>query len=123
MAKHSVMVGLLDQCMIYAQTLLDELPTNFLFFGHPQIFTGFCRFPESKPRQNSYHWIKTASPTAMIRLLPEPQQEVVQLTFFKGMSQREIAAQKSIALGTVKTRLQLARKKLLNRLMPIQNKI
>jgi DNA-directed RNA polymerase specialized sigma subunit len=39
----------------------------------------------------------------MIRLLLEPQQEVVQLTFFKGMSQREIAAQKSIALGTVKT--------------------
>lgn len=59
----------------------------------------------------------------MIRLLPEPQQEVVQLTFFEGMSQREIAAQKSIALGTVKTRLQLAQKKLLNQLVPIQNKI
>jgi RNA polymerase sigma-70 factor (ECF subfamily) len=59
----------------------------------------------------------------MIRLLPEPQQEVVQLTFFEGMSQREIAAQKSIALGTVKTRLQLAHKKLLNHLVPIRNKI
>jgi RNA polymerase sigma-70 factor, ECF subfamily len=59
----------------------------------------------------------------MIRLLPEPQQEVVHLTFFEGMSQREIAAQKSIALGTVKTRLQLAQKKLLNHLVPIQNKI
>src|SRR4029077_19819704 len=59
----------------------------------------------------------------MIGLLPESQQEVVQLTFFRGMSQREIAAQKSIALGTVKTRLHLAQKKLLNRLVPIQNKI
>jgi RNA polymerase sigma-70 factor (ECF subfamily) len=59
----------------------------------------------------------------MIRLLPEPQQEVVQLTFFEGMSQREIAAQKSIALGTVKTRLQLAQKKLWNQLAPIQHKI
>jgi RNA polymerase sigma-70 factor (ECF subfamily) len=59
----------------------------------------------------------------MIRLLPEPQQEVVQLTFFEGMSQREIAARKSIALGTVKTRLQLAQKKLLNQLVPIQHKI
>jgi RNA polymerase sigma-70 factor, ECF subfamily len=59
----------------------------------------------------------------MIRLLPEAQQEVVQLTFFKGLSQREIAAQRSIALGTVKTRLQLAQKKLLNQLVPIQNKI
>jgi RNA polymerase sigma-70 factor (ECF subfamily) len=59
----------------------------------------------------------------MIRLLPEPQQEVVQLTFFQGMSQREIASRKSIALGTVKTRLQLAQKKLLNQLVPIQHKI
>jgi len=58
-----------------------------------------------------------------ILLLPELQQEVVQLTFFKGLSQREIAAEKSISLGTVKTRLQLARKKLLNQLLPIQNRI
>jgi RNA polymerase sigma-70 factor (ECF subfamily) len=48
---------------------------------------------------------------------------VVQLTFFKGMSQREIAAYKSIALGTVKTRLYLAQKKLLNQLAPIRDKI
>jgi RNA polymerase sigma factor (sigma-70 family) len=47
--------------------------------------------------------------STMIRLLPEPQQEVVELTFFKGLSQREIAAQKSISLGTVKTRFSVAR--------------
>ena len=61
--------------------------------------------------------------STMIRLLPEPQQEVVELAFFKGLTQREIAAKKSIALGTVKTRLHLAQKKLLNQLVPIQNKI
>jgi len=59
----------------------------------------------------------------MIHSLPEPQQEVVHLTFFEGMSQRQIAAEKCIALGTVKTRLQLAQKKLWNHLVPIQNKI
>jgi RNA polymerase sigma-70 factor, ECF subfamily len=59
----------------------------------------------------------------MIHLLPQPQQEVVQLTFFEGMSQRQIAAEKCIALGTVKTRLQLAHKKLLNHLVPMQDKI
>ena len=59
----------------------------------------------------------------MIRQLPVAQQEVVQLTFFEGLSQREIAARKSIALGTVKTRLQLAQKKLLNQLIPVQDKI
>ena len=61
--------------------------------------------------------------SGMIRLLPVPQQEVVQLTFFEGMSQREIAARKAIALGTVKTRLQLAQKKLFKQLAPMQNKI
>jgi RNA polymerase sigma-70 factor, ECF subfamily len=59
----------------------------------------------------------------MIHLLPESQGEVVRLTFFEGMSQRQIAAEKCIALGTVKTRLQLAHKKLLSHLVPIQDKI
>ena len=61
--------------------------------------------------------------SGMIRLLPMPQQEVVQLTFFEGMSQREIAARKAIALGTVKTRLQLAQKKLFKQLAPIQDQL
>ena len=56
----------------------------------------------------------------LIRTLPILQQEVVNLTFFEGLSQREIAARKSIALGTVKTRLQLAHKKLFNQLAPLQ---
>ena len=59
----------------------------------------------------------------VIDRLPESQQEVVQLTFFQGLSQREIAARKSIALGTVKTRLQLARKKLYDQLAPVQEMI
>ena len=56
----------------------------------------------------------------VITNLPAPQQEVVNLTFFEGLSQREIAARKSIALGTVKTRLQLAQKKLFSQLAPVQ---
>ena len=52
--------------------------------------------------------------------LPVLQQEVVNLAFFEGLSQREIASRKSIALGTVKTRIQLAQKKLFNQLAPLQ---
>ena len=55
--------------------------------------------------------------------LPVLQQEVINLAFFEGLSQREIAARKSIALGTVKTRLQLAQKKLYNQLAPVQELI
>ena len=53
---------------------------------------------------------------SLVRQLPEAQQEVVRLTFYEGLSPSEIASQKSIPLGTVKTRLKLAQKKLLNRL-------
>jgi RNA polymerase sigma-70 factor, ECF subfamily len=56
----------------------------------------------------------------VIGTLPVAQQEVINLTFYEGLSQRQIAARKSIALGTVKTRLQLAHKKLFNQLAPLQ---
>jgi RNA polymerase sigma-70 factor (ECF subfamily) len=59
----------------------------------------------------------------MIRQLPAAQQEVITLTFFQGMSQREIASRRSISLGTVKTRLHLAQKKLRHSLRPLQHKI
>jgi RNA polymerase sigma-70 factor (ECF subfamily) len=59
----------------------------------------------------------------VIQELPEAQKEVVDLAFFKGMSQREIAAKRRISLGTVKTRLHLAQRKLYNYLVPIQSKI
>ena len=48
----------------------------------------------------------------VIQELPEAQKEVIDLAFFKGMSQREIAAKRQISLGTVKTRLHLAQRKL-----------
>ena len=59
----------------------------------------------------------------MIQLLPEAQKEVIHLTFFNGLSQREIARQRRISLGTVKTRLHLAQRKLHKFLLPIRHKI
>jgi RNA polymerase sigma-70 factor (ECF subfamily) len=58
-----------------------------------------------------------------IQVLPEAQKEVIDLAFFKGMSQREIASKRQISLGTVKTRLHLAQRKLHNYLVPMQNGI
>jgi RNA polymerase sigma-70 factor (ECF subfamily) len=47
-----------------------------------------------------------------IAALPEAQQEAIQLAFYRGLSQREIAARTGTPLGTIKTRLELAIRKL-----------
>jgi len=44
--------------------------------------------------------------------LPPFQREALEYAFFKGMSQREIAAHTGIPLGTIKTRIELGLKKL-----------
>jgi RNA polymerase sigma-70 factor (ECF subfamily) len=48
----------------------------------------------------------------IIQTLPEAQRVAVEMAFYKGMSQREISNQTGIALGTIKTRLELALKKI-----------
>jgi RNA polymerase sigma-70 factor (ECF subfamily) len=48
----------------------------------------------------------------LIRTLPEAQQQAIELAFYQGMSQREIAAHTGIPLGTIKTRLELGLKKM-----------
>jgi RNA polymerase sigma-70 factor (ECF subfamily) len=48
----------------------------------------------------------------LIKTLPEAQQQAIELAFYQGMSQREIAAHTGIPLGTIKTRLELGLKKL-----------
>src|SRR3954470_18852006 len=55
--------------------------------------------------------------------LPKVQREAVELAYFKGLSQREIAATTNTPLGTVKTRLQLGLRKLSQCVRPLKAKI
>jgi len=51
-----------------------------------------------------------------LRALPEPQRQAVELSYFGGLSQTEIAERLGIPLGTVKGRLRLALRKLATQL-------
>jgi RNA polymerase sigma-70 factor (ECF subfamily) len=48
----------------------------------------------------------------LLETLPDAQKRAIELAFYQGMSQREIAAHTGIPLGTIKTRLELGLKKL-----------
>jgi RNA polymerase sigma-70 factor (ECF subfamily) len=58
-----------------------------------------------------------------MQALPPVQREAVELAYFRGLSQREIAASTNTPLGTVKTRLQLGLRKLTQCVRPLKNKI
>jgi len=55
--------------------------------------------------------------------LPVYQREAIELSFFEGLSHREIAARTRTPLGTVKTRLELGLRKLVNCVRPMRRKI
>ena len=59
----------------------------------------------------------------VINAIPPAQQQAIDLAFFKGMSQREIAAKTNTPLGTVKTRLELGLKKIYDGLKELKDEL
>lgn len=55
----------------------------------------------------------------ILATLPAAQRSAVELAFYRGMSQREIAAHTNIPLGTIKTRLELGVRKIGTRLREV----
>ena len=60
---------------------------------------------------------------AKIEVLPPFQRQAIEMAFFKGMSQREIALATETPLGTIKTRLELGLRKLSESIRGIRHKI
>ncbi len=61
--------------------------------------------------------------SGMIGSLPVEQGRVIHLSYFKEMSQREIASRTGIPLGTIKTRLDLALRKLAQKSMQFREEL
>jgi RNA polymerase sigma-70 factor (ECF subfamily) len=55
----------------------------------------------------------------LLATLPEAQREALHLAYYCGLSQREIAAKTGIPLGTIKTRLELAVRKMRTQIMAL----
>jgi len=58
-----------------------------------------------------------------LNCLPVNQREVLELCFFAGLTQREIAAVMATPLGTVKTRLELGLRRMAKQVTPLRSKI
>lgn len=48
----------------------------------------------------------------VVAALPPAQQEAIELAYYKGLSQRQISSRTGVPLGTIKTRLELALRKI-----------
>jgi RNA polymerase sigma factor (sigma-70 family) len=69
--------------------------------------------PELLPARNSETFLPdTLGLRNLVKILRHEEKEVVELMYFKGMTQKEIAEQMNIPLGTVKTRVSRAIKNL-----------
>src|SRR2546428_8306731 len=88
---------------------------------------------QAESEQQPLAWVQNATENAIeagdtrvlmakvINSLPVAQQQVIELAFFQGMSQREIASHTNIPLGTVKTRLELGLKKIYDSLKELRD--
>jgi len=74
--------------------------------------TGTQHFALEDVQEHAASSDNAATFAELISKLPEAQQQVVKMAFYQGLSQREIARETGIPLGTVKTRLELGVKKL-----------
>jgi RNA polymerase sigma-70 factor (ECF subfamily) len=81
--------------------------TNDDIDDHLNLESGDVSPADATVAQSEYAMIRAA-----MENLPEEQKNVVELSYFKGLTQTEIATKTGQPLGTVKTRMRLALKKL-----------
>jgi RNA polymerase sigma-70 factor (ECF subfamily) len=77
----------------------------------------------SDPLADAEHAERSQIVRAALADLPTEQREALELGYFGGLSQSEIAEQTGLPLGTIKTRMRLALQKLRERLTPLREAV
>lgn len=77
----------------------------------------------SDPLADAEHAERSRIVRAALADLPAEQREALELAYFGGLSQSEIAEQTGLPLGTIKTRMRLALQKLRERLNPLREAV
>lgn len=77
----------------------------------------------SDPLADAEHAERSRIVRAALADLPAEQREALELGYFGGLSQTEIAEQTGLPLGTIKTRMRLALQKLRERLTPMREAV
>jgi RNA polymerase sigma-70 factor (ECF subfamily) len=77
----------------------------------------------SDPLADAEHAERSRIVRAALADLPAEQREALELGYFGGLSQSEIAEQTGLPLGTIKTRMRLALQKLRERLNPLREAV
>ena len=77
----------------------------------------------SDPLADAEHAERSRLVRAALADLPTEQREALELGYFAGLSQSEIAEQTGQPLGTIKTRMRLALQKLRDRLSPLREAV
>ena len=75
--------------------------------------------PEKTEQRTESRWILHADLERALDELPEHHREVIELRYFEGMEEPEIAKTAGIPRGTVKSRLHRARMALRDKLKPM----
>jgi RNA polymerase sigma factor (sigma-70 family) len=86
---------------------VGKLPTTSMEATEIQVAE-----PSVSPIESALISERRAQVLAALKLLPAEQRLVIELAYYKGLSQSEIASQTGLSLGTVKTRVRLGLNKL-----------